>query len=129
MMYKPAMAAGAFFAALAVILGAFAAHALKAVMAIDQLAIFETGVRYQFYHSIGLFVVGIAYQSFPSKMIKVAANFFITGILLFSGSLYAMTLMSINHLTLGPLGIITPVGGLFFILGWVMIMLGVLKKN
>ena len=128
-MYKRALTFGAIFAALAVILGAFGAHALKAVMPDDQLRIFETGVRYQFYHSVALLVTGITYQSFPIKQLKIATIFFIVGILCFSGSLYTMALMSIKGVGLGPIGIITPIGGLFFILGWLFYLLGVVKKG
>src|SRR3954469_3821337 len=109
-MYKQAMTAGALLAALAVILGAFGAHALKAVLPEGQLSVFETGVRYQFYHSFALLITGIAFSSFPFKQLKLASSFFIIGIILFSGSLYAMTLLSINNVSLGPVGILTPIG-------------------
>lgn len=123
------MIAGSLFAALAVILGAFGAHALKAIMAPDQLMIFETGVRYQFYHSFALLVCGIAYASFPFKQIKTASAFFIAGIAMFSGSLYLMTLLSTSGKSIGPVGIITPIGGLCFIIGWILLFLAVIKKN
>ncbi len=121
--------AGALFAALAVILGAFGAHALKAILPPDQLLVFETGVRYQFYHSFGLLIAGILFSSFPFKTVKLASSFFITGIVLFSGSLYAMTLLSTSGTSLGPIGILTPIGGLFFIIGWVFLFLGIIKKK
>lgn len=123
------MTAGAVFAALAVILGAFGAHALKSILPADQLQVFETGVRYQFYHSIGLFIAGILAQSVAEKQVRLASTFFITGILLFSGSLYAMTLLSTKGISLGPVGILTPIGGLFFILGWVLLLLAINKKK
>jgi uncharacterized membrane protein YgdD (TMEM256/DUF423 family) len=128
-MYKPALIAGALFAALAVIFGAFGAHALKAILPPDQLMVFETGVRYQFYHSFGLMIAGIIYASFPFKPIRLASSFFITGIILFSGSLYAMTLLSTSGTSLGPIGIVTPIGGLFFIAGWILLFLGIVKKK
>jgi len=128
-MYKKALTAGAIFAGLAVILGAFGAHALKSILQDDQLKIFETGVRYQFYHAIALMVTGIVYASFPVKALKLATVFFNTGIILFSGSLYLMVLMSTKGLSLGPIGIITPIGGLFFILGWGAIVAAVTKKT
>src|ERR1700741_4410016 len=128
-MYKPAMSTGALMAALAVILGAFTAHALKQILPPDQLTIFETGVRYQFYHSFALLATGIAYLSFPVKQLKYATTFFLIGIILFSGSLYAMTLMSTSGMTLGPVGIITPIGGLCFIIGWALLFLGIIKKK
>src|SRR4051812_12782195 len=118
-MHKQALTAGAFFAMLAVIFGAFAAHALKAKLTADMLAVFETGVRYQFYHSFALLVAGIIYASYPVKNLKWATTFFIIGIVLFSGSLYAMALMSMNGMEIGKAGIVTPIGGVFFIIGWV----------
>ena len=124
-MNKQAIVFGAFFAGIAVILGAFGAHALKAVMTPDKLLVFETGVRYHFYHSFALMFAGILYYSFPTKQLKLSVSFFITGILLFSGSLYAISLLSISGGTIGPLGILTPIGGVFFILGWAMIVAGV----
>lgn len=128
-MYKLAISLGVVFAALAVILGAFGAHALKQMLAIEQLQVFETGVRYQMYHSFGLLTAGILYSSFPHKEVKLASTFFLIGIILFSGSLYAMTMLQINgQVGLGGLGILTPIGGVFFILGWVMLLVGVLKR-
>ncbi len=123
------MTAGALFAALAVILGAFGAHALKALLSTEQLLVFETGVRYQFYHSFALLVTGISFSYFPNKNIKLAATFFIIGILLFSGSLYAMTILSIIGKSIGTVGVITPMGGFCFIIGWILLFLGIIKKN
>lgn len=129
-MYRKALVAGSVFAALAVILGAFGAHALKQVLEPDQLQTFETGVKYQFYHSFALLATGIIYASFPFKQVKLASTLFITGILLFSGSLYALTLLKMNgQVGLGGVGIITPIGGLFFIAGWLLLTMGILKKN
>ncbi len=128
-MYKPALTAGALFAMLAVVLGAFAAHGLKAMLSADMLLVFETGVRYQFYHSFALLITGILFSSFPYKNIRLAATFFITGIILFSGSLYAMAFLSISGTSIGPVGIVTPIGGLFFILGWLFLFLGIIRKK
>ncbi len=124
-MYKQALTAGLLFAMLAVIFGAFGAHALKARLTADMLQVFETGVRYQFYHSFALLAAGILYMSYPHKNIRLAATMFIIGIVLFSGSLYAMALLSIGGTGIGPAGVITPIGGLFFILGWLLLLLGV----
>lgn len=129
-MYKSSLISGSVCACLAVILGAFGAHALKAVLEPDQLMIFEAGVRYQFYHSFALILTGIIYSSFPFRQIRSAHLFFLLGIILFSGSLYAMTLLKANgQVGLGGIGIITPIGGLLFILGWVMLIWGILKKK
>jgi uncharacterized membrane protein YgdD (TMEM256/DUF423 family) len=126
-MYSTALRTGAIMAALAVMLGAFGAHSLKQLLAPDQLIVFETGVRYQFYHSFALLITGIVYASFPNKSLRLATTFFITGIALFSGSLYAMSLLSIEGISLGPIGILTPIGGVFFILGWIFLFLGFKK--
>jgi len=128
-MHKPAITSGALFAGLAVVFGAFGAHALKAKLPIDQLAIFQTGVQYQYYHSFALLITGILFSAYPVKQLKLATIFFIVGILLFSGSLYAMALLSMNSVGIGPVGIITPIGGLFFTLGWLSILFGILKRN
>ena len=115
---------------LSVILGAFGAHALKQVLEADQLQIFETGVKYQMYHSFALIATGVLYRFFINKQLLLATLFFVMGILFFSGSLYAMTLLKINgQVGIGGLGILTPIGGLFFILGWLMMLLGILKKE
>ena len=138
-MYKQALTAGAVFAALAVILGAFGAHALKAKLTPDQQAVFETGVRYQFYHCFALLITGVVYASFPVKSLRLATTFFIIGIILFSGSLYTMSMLNIMGADLGvpgaptalgiAVGVPTPIGGLFFIMGWVAFFLGVLRKQ
>lgn len=114
---------------LAVVLGAFGAHALKEKMSANMLQVFETGVRYQFYHSFALLVVGVLYQYYAVKNLEMASLFFIIGIALFSGSLYAISLLSINGGSIGKAGIITPIGGLFFILGWVQLLWGILKTK
>lgn len=130
-MNKTALIAGILFAAIAVILGAFGAHALKqALEAANQQPVFETAVRYQMYHSFALIATGILTRFFTSKQISLSAWFFITGILLFSGSLYAMVALKVEgQVGLGGLGILTPIGGVFFILGWVMLLLAVLRKE
>jgi uncharacterized membrane protein YgdD (TMEM256/DUF423 family) len=128
-MHKPALAAGTLFAALAVVLGAFGAHALKAKLTPDMLAVFETGVRYQFYHSFGLMITGICYGLLQFKNVKAVTSLFISGIALFSGSLYAIVFLSISGTSIGPAGILTPIGGLCFIIGWILLFLGLIKKG
>jgi uncharacterized membrane protein YgdD (TMEM256/DUF423 family) len=115
---------GLMLALLSVVLGAFGAHALKNMVPADKVAIFETGVRYQFLHAIALILLSFyVHQHFSilgnHKGLGWASNYFLVGILCFSGSLYLLTfqtLCSFNYSKLvGPL---TPLGGLFFILGW-----------
>ncbi len=121
---------GALAALLAVVIGAFGAHGLKAVLDPAQLNTFEIGVRYQFYHSIAMLVAGILYFHIPEKSIITGGWFFLVGILLFSGSLYLLAcreVLGISSWTfLGPL---TPIGGVFFILGWGMMVLGIGRSN
>ncbi|WP_196887834.1 DUF423 domain-containing protein [Aureivirga sp. CE67] len=106
--------------ALAVILGAFGAHALKKVMNADSLQSFEVGVKYQMYHTIVLLVCGFFFQ-FEDPMETYIVYSFILGIILFSGSIYGLTLSSIKGKKLRFLGPITPLGGLCFVAGWVMV--------
>ena len=124
-MNKKFITTAAFVAALAVILGAFGAHALKEKLSAEQLQIFETGVRYQFYHAFALLAVGILYKDFSSKLLQWAGTLFICGIILFSGSLYVLTGVQ----SMKWIGAITPFGGLCFIAGWVLLGTGVYKKN
>lgn len=129
-MNRLAFISGSVLAALGVVLGAFGAHALKEILQPEQLQTFETGVRYQMYHSFALLISGILYQTFPHMQTKLAATFFLIGILLFSGSLYALILLKAQGVVgLTGVGILTPIGGLFFILGWLMLLIAVLKKS
>jgi uncharacterized membrane protein YgdD (TMEM256/DUF423 family) len=127
-MHKGFLRTAAILGLLAVTLGAFGAHTLKKFVPAEAIATFETGVRYQFYHALALLAIAILFEKFPFKPIRLAGSFFITGIVLFSGSLYALTfLQATNSVGLGGLGILTPIGGLFFIAGWVCLFLGVNK--
>lgn len=128
-MHKGFIKTAAFTGALSVILGAFAAHGLKQILAFDDLQIFETATRYQFYHVFALLAVGILYKEFPGKLMKWAGNLFIAGIILFSGSLYLLCYVKHNELPFNWLGAITPFGGAAFIGGWLMLFLAVIKRN
>lgn len=129
-MYKPALILGFIFAGLSVIIGAFAAHGLKPMMEISQQQTFETGVRYQMYHSFALILLGLLSAHIQqSNYISYASLFFALGIICFSGSLYALSLLQMNGIVgLKGVGIITPIGGVFFILGWVYSLLAVIKN-
>jgi len=114
---------------IAVALGAFAAHKLKDILSPDALNVFQTAVRYQFYHTFALLIVAILYEKFPNKLMKWAGNCFIIGVILFSGSLYALTILRIGDITgFDKIGIITPFGGTFLIAGWLLVFLGVTKR-
>ena len=115
---------------LSVALGAFGAHALKRHIPYDALNIFETAVRYQFYHVFALLGTGILYHNFSNKFIKWAGILFILGIVIFSGSLYLLTIIKGTALTgYDWVGAITPLGGLCFILGWIFLFAGCNKSK
>jgi len=107
-------AIGAFASALGVTLGAFGAHALKTRITEDLLIIFETAVRYQMYHALALLAVAWAASRWPGTWVNASGWLFLTGIVIFCGSLYVMTFTGARWL-----GAITPIGGLCFILGWI----------
>ncbi|QDX94227.1 DUF423 domain-containing protein [Brevibacillus laterosporus] len=124
-MLKRYVTAGAFLALLGVALGAFGAHVLEKMLDAKGLATFETGVRYQMYHALGLLFVGLlGNQLGESKMLKWAGNFLLAGILIFSGSLYLLCATGVKML-----GAITPIGGVCFLLGWLFVVLAVRKKS
>ena len=115
--------------ALAVALGAFAAHQLREMLPPDLVSVFETGVRYQFYHVFALFLVAVAMQRYSNKWMFLAGNCFIAGIILFSGSLYTLAIMKIMDSSGSKyIGFITPFGGLFLIAGWLFLLLGFSKS-
>ena len=120
----------AVIGALSVALGAFAAHKLRQVLPPDAVATFETGVRYQFYHCFALLAVAIVYEKFPGRLMKWTGYCFQVGILLFSGSLYLMTALRATE-TVGveKLGLLTPLGGLFFIVGWMLMLIAFVRKD
>jgi len=106
-------AMGAVFAALAVAGGAFGAHSLKAILTPDLLIVFETAVRYQMYHALGLLLVGLIIDRSPYSTVRYAGWAFAFGIILFSGSLYLLSLSGVRWW-----GAVTPIGGLCFLIGW-----------
>ncbi len=113
---------GSLSGALGVALGAFAAHALRARLGPDLLVTFETGVRYQMYHALALLAVGWAYTRWPGAVIATSGWLFVVGTILFSGSLYALSLTGTRWL-----GVITPLGGVAFLAGWIYLAWGACK--
>ena len=129
-MNKRFLKIAAFMGALTVIFGAFAAHAIKSRVNAETLSIFETGVRYQMYHVFAIFLVGIIYKEFPFKYMIWAGNLFLVGIILFSGSLYALTFFKANgNENMNWLGAVTPFGGTCFIVGWSLILLSLYQPK
>ncbi len=128
-MYKQALTAGALLAMVAVILGAFAAHGLKDILPADKIDTFQKGVTYQFYHSFALLVLGIIYAYYPAGLLKTSSIMFILGIVFFSGSLYLYPLLEVKNVNIPVIArLITPLGGLCFIIGWLLLFLGIIKK-
>lgn len=116
--------AGSLFAFLGVAAGAFGAHVLKHHLDAEMLTVYETAVRYQMYHALGLIVVSLIPETSQNKWMSITRWSFIIGIFLFSGSLYALSLTGIKWL-----GAITPLGGVSFLLGWLGLMLFALRKK
>ena len=124
------LSVAAILGALSVALGAFAAHKLKTMVGPDTVAGFETGVRYQFYHVLALLFVAFLSEKIHKRWMIWAGNCFIMGIIFFCGSLYVLTALTIaenTHRTLA--GIATPIGGVFFIIGWICLYLGVVANK
>ena len=122
-MPKLAIILGSLNAMLAVILGAFGAHGLKSRLTEEMLAVYQTGVQYHFYHSLGLILIGvIAWQMPGSIWLKWSAWIMLAGIILFSGSLYTLALTNLRWL-----GMITPIGGTAFIIAWLLLLVTAAK--
>lgn len=122
-MNKNFLVIAAYLGAFSVALGAFGAHTLKEYLSQQSLTTFETAVRYQFYHVFALAITGILFKYFPNKKLLYAGNLFMAGIILFCGSLYLLAILGITHFAW--IGAITPLGGVFFIAGWVFLALGI----
>lgn len=124
-MTKKIILTATFLLAIAVILGAMGAHSLKGKITPENLDAFKTGVTYHFYHSLALILIAILMETFKKPALKISAILFVIGIFCFSGSIYCLTTME-NVSFLGP---ITPIGGLFFIAGWITTFIIFLKKS
>ncbi|GBL38809.1 MAG: DUF423 domain-containing protein [Nitrospira sp.] len=107
---------GAIFAGLAVAAGAFGAHALKEILDEHRLQVFDTATRYQMYHAFGLCIVAWALDRYPRQQLEQIGWLFVIGILLFSGSLYVVSLAGVRWM-----GAVTPMGGAAFLAGWLLL--------
>ncbi len=112
----------------AIILGAFGAHALKKVLTIEQLATFETGVKYQIYHALFLLFLGVN-NHLTQKTKKYILVLTILGVTFFSGSIYLLSTMSISNINFKTIGFVTPIGGAMLISAWGILMFHFLKKK
>ena len=113
------IALGALGAFISVAAGAFGAHALKHTLSTDMLAVYHTAVDYQFFHSLGLIAIGTLHKLSPHRYHAAAAWAMLAGILIFSGSLYTLSMTGIMWL-----GMITPIGGVSFLAAWLILALG-----
>lgn len=115
---------GSLSAFVAVGAGAFGAHTLKERLTPEMLAVFETGARYQMYHALALVAVAVASVYLPGRLVKAAGWLFVLGTVIFSGTLYALSMTGLRWL-----GAITPVGGVCFLAGWLCLAVGACRKN
>ena len=116
------------FGVIAIILGAFGAHALKETLAPEQLTSFETGVRYQMYHALFLFFVS-SRKEVSLKALKVIYNLVLAGVIFFSGSIYLLTTKNVSHIDFKIIGFVTPIGGLLLIFAWLVLFVTFFKKK
>lgn len=127
-MNKKIIATGSVLGFISIILGAFGAHALKEVLSPNQLVSFETGVKYQMYHA--LFLLFLGSTNFVSNGAKRSIYYLVlTGVILFSGSIYLLATKPLFNIDFKSIGIVTPIGGLLMILGWLVLFLNIIKKK
>lgn len=119
---KRSLILGSFLLSLGVLIGAFGAHGLKNLVDADKLVTFETGVRYHFYHGFGLILLGVLQQQVQTLKLNISVYAFLVGILLFSFNCYVYVLTGMKVFAM-----IVPVGGVLFVLGWVMMTWRLLK--
>lgn len=115
---------GALLAFIGVAAGAFGAHALKQKLHADMLNAFEVGVRYQMYHALALIMTGMLYERYAHPLIMSAGWCFLIGTTIFSGSLYILSLTGIR-----VWGVVTPIGGVFLLIGWMLFSVGIVFKS
>ena len=127
-MDRKIISTGAVLGMIAIILGAFGAHALKKVLSMEELSTFETGVRYQMYHALFLIFIGII-NELSQKTKKIIYNLVVFGVLLFSGSIYVLATNSLTSFDFKVIGFITPIGGLLLILAWGVLLFHTLMKK
>lgn len=128
-MQKIFLIIGSILGGLSVALGAFGAHGLKKLVPPETVATYQTGVQYQMYHALALLLIGVLADRLYSSYLGWAGFLFLGGVVLFSGSLYLIVSMyAMNKAVPTGIGIITPIGGLLFIAGWILFLIGMIKK-
>ena len=116
--------AGSLFAALAILFGAFGSHALKEKLSLEELEIYDIATRYLMFHALGIFGIGILGYQVPSQILIIPFSLMTFGILIFSGSLYLISLIGYKKL-----GMVTPIGGLALIISWIMLAYNVYQQS
>ena len=127
-MNKRIIITAAIFGILAVVLGAFGAHIIKAKVSTDQMEIWHTAVQYHFIHTLAILFLS-TFARFKNNLINISSYCFVIGIIFFSGSLYLMALKDILAINTRFLGPVTPLGGLLFIFGWIGLLLAAIKDK
>ncbi|MBP6754720.1 MAG: DUF423 domain-containing protein [Bacteroidia bacterium] len=127
-MDKKIISTGALFGMIAIILGAFGAHALKKVLSLEQLSTFETGVRYQMYHALFLLFIGLV-NDLSQKDKKTIYFLVLFGVILFSGSIYLLATNDLTSFDFKTIGFVTPIGGLLLILAWGVLLMNFINKK
>jgi uncharacterized membrane protein YgdD (TMEM256/DUF423 family) len=127
-MKKRMVATAAILGMIAIILGAFGAHALKKVLSIEQLATFETGVRYQMYHALFLLFISLI-DELSDKTKQIIYYLVVSGVVLFSGSIYLLATNNLTTFNFKTIGFVTPIGGLLLIIAWSVLLVRILNKK
>lgn len=127
-MNSKVLSLGAFLGLTGVILGAFGAHGLKELISVEQIATFETGVRYQMYHALLLLFLGST-SVVNARTKQVIFYLILLGILLFSGSIYGLATNTLTAFNFKTIGFITPIGGLLLIISWLLLLIKFLKNK
>lgn len=127
MNFKQILKLASVLGVISVIFGAFGAHKLKELISVESLQTWETGIRYQFYHTFAIMFSGFLLMKTNFKEFRLASLAFFIGIIMFSGSLYGLSLRALTSLNLVWLGPITPLGGISFIVGWIYLFVGTSK--
>lgn len=127
-MNKKIVTIGIVLIVVAIILGAFGAHALKEVLTEKRLSSYEVGIRYQIYHGLAFLILGLNARQFTFSLKPISRLLFL-GVLLFSGSIYALAMQDVLGVSMKFLGPITPLGGVLMIVGWIVLMMKLIKSK
>ena len=125
---KKIVVTASLIGAITIVFGAFGAHGLKEIVNEESLNSFNTGVRYQMYHTLALLIIGLS-SKIPDSIKKWVFRFMISGIILFSGSIYVLSLKELLSTDVSSIGFITPLGGFLFILGWLRLAFGIIVNK